>query len=94
MSRVVRAFLCFLLQSMFLISINITESGLVAKPLDSKKVCKDLIDKDLKMGYIPIWNDETAWNKYLFENPPSIMLNQSYIYPDFPLHIFPLIYFY
>ncbi|NCV65313.1 MAG: hypothetical protein EBW16_03675 [Burkholderiaceae bacterium] len=27
---------------MFLISINITESGLVAKPLDSKKVCKDL----------------------------------------------------
>ena len=44
MSRVVRAFLCFLLQSMFLISINITESGLVAKPLDSKKVCKDLID--------------------------------------------------
>lgn len=50
--------------------------------IKAMKACKELIDKDLKMGYIPIWNDETAWNKYLSENPPEIMLDPSYIYPD------------
>lgn len=50
--------------------------------IQAMKGCKELIDKDLKMGYIPIWNDETAWNKYLFENTPTTMLNPSYIYPD------------
>ena len=50
--------------------------------IEAMKACRDLIEKDKKIGYIPIWNDETVWNKYLFENPPSVMLNQSYIYPD------------
>ena len=58
------------------------QGGTSASFIKAMKGCKDLIDKDLKMGYIPIWNDETAWNKYLFENPPEIMLNPSYIYPD------------
>lgn len=50
--------------------------------IEAMKACKALIDTDLKMKYIPIWNDETAWNKYLSENPPDIMLTPSYIYPD------------
>ena len=58
------------------------QGGKSAQFIEAMKKCKELIDKDLKMGYIPIWNDETAWNKYLSENPPSIMLTPSYIYPD------------
>lgn len=43
---------------------------------------RDLLDKDLKQNYIPIWNDETAWNRYLFDNPPEVVLDPSYVYPD------------
>jgi hypothetical protein len=50
--------------------------------IKAMKACKKLIDADTRVGYIPIWNDETAWNKYLFKNPPSVMLTPSYIYPD------------
>lgn len=50
--------------------------------IEAMKKCRELVDADQKIGYIPIWNDETAWNKYLFLNPPDIMLTPSYIYPD------------
>lgn len=47
------------------------------------KEMKDLVDTDFTdNGYIPIWNDETVWNKYLFTHPPTVVLNPSYIYPD------------
>jgi len=49
------------------------------------KAMKDMskmIDKDLGKNYIPIWNDESVWNKYLFLNPPDVVLTPSYIYPD------------
>ncbi len=46
------------------------------------KQMKGMIDKDFAMNYIPIWNDESIWNKYLFDNPPSVVLSPSYIYPD------------
>ena len=58
------------------------QGGKSAIYIQAMKECKKLIDVDQKVGYIPIWNDETAWNKYLFENPPEIMLTPSYIYPD------------
>lgn len=58
------------------------QGGKASVYIEAMKECKDLIETDLKMGYIPIWNDETAWNKYLSKRPPSVMLNPSYIYPD------------
>lgn len=54
-----------------------------AKPfIEAMEKMKKMIDSDLGKNYIPIWNDETAWNKYLFLNPPSVVLDPSYIYPD------------
>lgn len=50
--------------------------------VEAMKGTRDIIDTDLKKNYIPVWNDESAWNKYLFENPPSTVLNPSYVYPD------------
>lgn len=50
--------------------------------LEAMKGTKRIIDADMVNNYIPIWNDESAWNKYLFENPPAIVLSPSYIYPD------------
>lgn len=50
--------------------------------INAMKVMKAMIDADLINGYIPIWNDETVWNKYLFEHKPAIILTPSYVYPD------------
>lgn len=50
--------------------------------ITAMKEMKRMVDKDLDKNYIPIWNDESVWNKYLFKNPPAVVLNPSYIYPD------------
>lgn len=58
------------------------QGGKTEQFLEAMRQMKVLIDTDLDHGYTPIWNDETTWNKYLFDNPPSVVLNPSYIYPD------------
>lgn len=51
--------------------------------IKAMKVMKDNIDKDfMENNYVAVWNDESHWNKYLFENPPTVVLSPSYIYPD------------
>ena len=50
--------------------------------LKAMKVMKRMIDRDLTMNYIPIWNDESIWNRYLYDCPPTIVLSPSYVYPD------------
>ena len=50
--------------------------------IKAMKEMKRNIDTDLSKGYISIWNDESHWNKYLFKNPPEVVLSPSYIYPD------------
>lgn len=58
------------------------QGGTSASFLKACREMKKMIDKDLSMNYIPIWNEESTMNKYLFENPPCIVLSPSYIYPD------------
>lgn len=51
--------------------------------ITAMKSMVDMIDTDFsKNNYIPIWNDESVWNKYLLTTPPSVVLSPSYIYPD------------
>lgn len=50
--------------------------------IDAMKIIKRRIDEDFRNNYIAIWNDESHWNRYLFENPPAIILDPSYCYPD------------
>ena len=50
--------------------------------IKAMKVMKKNIDKDFTNNFIAIWNDESHWNRYLFDNPPSVVLTPSYIYPD------------
>lgn len=58
------------------------QGGRSDKFIEAMKKMKDMIDKDFSNNYIPIWNDESIWNAYLFKNPPSVVLSPSYIYPD------------
>lgn len=47
------------------------------------RAMKALVDRDMNQNYTPIWNDETAWNKYLEKTPEDlVVLTPSYIYPD------------
>ena len=51
--------------------------------IKAMKVMKDKIDLDFaKNNYIAIWNDESHWNRYCFENTPDVVLSPSYVYPD------------
>lgn len=50
--------------------------------IEAMKVMKGMIDKDFQNNYIAIWNDESHWNKYLFEHNPTVVLCPSYCYPD------------
>lgn len=43
---------------------------------------KKSIDTDFNRNYVARWNDESHWNRFLWENPPAITLSPSYVYPD------------
>lgn len=58
------------------------QGGKSDKFIEAMKECKKIIEIDLNKSYIPIWNDESAWNKYLFDNSPEVVLTPSYVYPD------------
>lgn len=58
------------------------QGGRTEQFIEAMKVMQRNIDADMNNGYIAIWNDESHWNKYLFDNPPSVVLDPSYVYPD------------
>lgn len=64
------------------------QGGKAKEYIEAMKQVKMLVDRDLTNNYVPIWNDETAWNKYLFNVLPKqelekvVFLTPSYIYPD------------
>lgn len=53
--------------------------------IEAMRGMKKSIDHDFdKLNYTAIWNDESHWNKYVFDNytGPLIVLGPEYIYPD------------
>lgn len=54
--------------------------------IKAMKKMKSAIDKDFNRNYIAIWNDESHWNKYLWEYQKAggkiTFLDPSYVYPD------------
>jgi hypothetical protein len=54
--------------------------------LKAMHVMKANIDKDFNNNYVAIWNDESHWNKYLWEFQKDggqiTFLDVSYVYPD------------
>ena len=50
--------------------------------IKAMKIMRKNIDDDFSRNYIAIWNDESHFNRYLFDNPPSVVLSPAYIYPD------------
>lgn len=51
--------------------------------IKAMKVMKENIDTDFNNNYTAIWNDESHWNKYLFDYKGELtVLSPSYVYPD------------
>lgn len=51
--------------------------------INAMKEMRKTVDTDFeKKNYIARWNDESHWNRFLRNNPPSIILSPAYIYPD------------
>jgi len=58
------------------------EGGSAPRFINVMKTMREWIDIDLKNGIIPIWHDESIWNAYLYQNPPTVELSPSYCYPE------------
>lgn len=50
--------------------------------IKAMKVMRERIEKDFNNNYVARWNDESHWNRYLYEVSPAVVLDPSYIYPD------------
>lgn len=50
--------------------------------IKAMKVMKRAIDEDFNNNYTARWNEESHWNRYLFDNPPAVVLDPGYVYPD------------
>jgi histo-blood group ABO system transferase len=42
----------------------------------------DHIQDDLRRGIIAVWHDESHWNRYCIDFPPTLILTPSYCYPE------------
>lgn len=60
------------------------QGGATGPFIDAMWSMKRAIDKDLMNNYTAIWNDESHWNKYLWEHADNnlIVLGPEYVYPD------------
>ncbi len=65
------------------------QGGRTEEWLKAMKTMKTWIDEDFMNNLIPIWNDESIWNAYLFRLTQTgllpegtVVLNPSYIMPD------------
>lgn len=56
--------------------------------IKAMETMRDNINKDFTKNYIARWNDESHWNRYLYDNPPSIVLPPSYVYPDSMIEVY------
>jgi hypothetical protein len=50
--------------------------------LEACRTMKQNIDIDDSNSVMAKWHDESHWNRYVINNPPSTILSQSYVYPE------------
>lgn len=46
------------------------------------KTMSENIRADLHKNIIAIWHDESHWNRYCINHPPTVVLTPSYVYPS------------
>lgn len=56
--------------------------GTKEEVIKMSRVLAENIRKDLAQNIIAVWHDESHLNRYLLDNPPSIILSPAYCYPE------------
>jgi len=56
--------------------------GVPEKFLEMSKTIANNIDIDKLNNIIAVWHDESHFNRYLLDNPPTLELNPDYCYPE------------
>ena len=56
--------------------------GTAKEVLNIAKTNAAFIDDDLSNGLIARWHDESHWNRYCVDHPPTVILSPSYCYPE------------
>lgn len=59
------------------------QGGDAASYLSACAVIAESVQQDLASGVIPVWHDESAWNRYCIDRPPSIVLPPQYCSPEY-----------
>lgn len=49
---------------------------------------KRMVDQDFNKNYIPRWNEESIFNRYLIDHPPAVTLSPAYVYPDSMIDVY------
>ena len=63
------------------------QGGFTKEYLTLSKNISDMIDDDYSKGIIPVWNDESMWNRYYTTNLNKYkILTPSYVYPESKFH--------
>ena len=58
------------------------QGGRTDQYLKMSEVLSNKVNEDLTKGIIAVWHDESHYNRYLIDNPPSLILSPSYCYPE------------
>lgn len=56
--------------------------GSASKVLEMAETNLKHIYQDLARGLIAVWHDESHWNRYCIDHPPTVILSPSYCYPE------------
>jgi|SRR5579862_2268764 len=58
------------------------QGGSAKEVLLIAQTLSERIDDDLSRDVIAEWHDESHWNRYCIDHPPTIILSPSYCYPE------------
>ena len=58
------------------------QGGSKERYLELCRWCSETIEQELAAGRKPVWDDESIYNYYLLQHPPTVKLNPSYHYPE------------
>ena len=58
------------------------QGGSTARYLEACRTMADWLQTDLDAGLVPLWHDESMWNRYCISHPPAVVLPVDYCTPD------------
>jgi len=58
------------------------QGGATERYLHAARGLSEMADDDLSRGIIPLWADESLWNRYCIDHPPTVTLSTMFCLPD------------